>query len=248
MENYWQIPTPDRFRLETTAALEDHWQIPMPDHFRFRLETREPTAALIALLRRHTGKAMNELRVAILDQQPFLDERPHHNEYTDFGRRVTDLLNDLEARDVRYAVEVDGKKVRPQDLRNVFQRWRRRYIDIEWMDTLDSGDPIDIETLEWLKQNASRDKFRSELRRIVRGGCALDQDAAAWARRERDLILQDLWTAATESGGNVDIDMLEWLKQSASVEVYRATLEQIVQGDRHTCDKATMAWARHELE
>jgi hypothetical protein len=46
----------------------------MSDHFLLRLETREPTAALIALLRRHTGKAMNELRQAILTQQPFLDE------------------------------------------------------------------------------------------------------------------------------------------------------------------------------
>src|SRR5262245_43240279 len=140
----------------------------MADHCRLRLETREPTAALIALLRRHTGKAMNELGQAILAQHPFLDETPHHNEYSDFCTRVTDLLNDLEARGFRYAVEVDGKKVSPQDLRNLFQQWHDIGVEIEWTDVLKSGEPIDIETLEWLKQKASREKFRSELRGIVR--------------------------------------------------------------------------------
>jgi hypothetical protein len=222
----------------------------MADHFRLRLETREPTAALIALLRRHTGKATNEVRQAILAQQPFLDERPHHNEYSDFCTRVTDLLNDLEARGIRYAVEVDGKRVSPQHLLNLFQQWRDIGVEIDWTDVLKSGEPIDIETLEWLKQNASRDKFRSELKGIVRGEprYTCDEAAVAWARRERDLILQALWTAATESGGHVDMDMLEWQRQNASAEVFRATLAQIVQGDRYTCDEATVAWAQRELQ
>jgi hypothetical protein len=193
---------------------------------------------------------MNELRQAILAQQPFLDEKRHHNEYSDFCTRVTDLLNDLEARGFRYTVEVDGKKVSPQHLRNLFQLWRDIGVDIEWMDVLKSGEPIDIETLEWLKQNASRDKFRIELKGIVRREphYTCDEGAVAWARRERDLILKDLWTAAAGSGGQVDIDMLEWLRQGASAEVFRTTLEQIAQGNRYTCDEATVTWARRELE
>ena len=222
----------------------------MADHFRLCLETREPTAVLIALLRRHTGKAMNELRQAIVTQQPFLDERPHSNEYSEFCTRVTDLLNDLEAHSVRYAIEVDGEKVSPHDLRNLFQLWRDIGIDIAWMDVLKSGEPIDIETLEWLKQTASGDKFRFELKGIVRGErsytCA--EGTVAWARRERDLILNALWTAAAELGSRVDIDMLEWLRQGASAEMFRTTLEQITQGDRYTCDEPTVAWARRELE
>src|SRR5262245_52793127 len=222
----------------------------MADHCRLRLETREPTAALIALLRRHTGKAMNELRQAVLAQQPFLDERPHHNEYSDFCTRVTDLLNDLEAQGIRYAVEVDGKKVSPQHLRNLFQQWHDIGVEVEWTDVVKSGEPIDIEALEWLKQNASRDKLRSELKGIVRGApyYTCDEGAVAWARRERDLVLRALWAAADESGGHVDIDMLEWLRQGASPEVFRTTLEQIAQGDRYTCEDATVAWARRELD
>jgi len=70
----------------------------------------------------------------------------------------------------------------------------------------------------------------------------------AWARRERDLILNALWTAAAELGGQVDIDMLEWLRQGASPEMFRTTLEQIAQRERYICDEPTVAWARRELE
>lgn len=222
----------------------------MADHIRVFLETREPTAELIGLLRRHTGKGVNDLRQAIVTQQPILDEKPHHNEYTEFCTRTTELLDELEARGIRYAVELDGVGESPQDLRNEFQRWRNLGVQIEWADVLKSGEPIDIDTLEWLKQNASRDVFRIEFKGIVRGDryYRCDEGTAAWARRERDLTLKALWTTATESGGQVDIDMLEWLRESASGEVFRATLEQIVREHRYTCDEATVAWARRELE
>jgi len=94
--------------------------IAMADHFRVFLETREPTAELIRLLRRHTGKGANDLRQAIMSQQPILDEKPHHNDYPEFCTRTAELINDLEVIGIRYTVELDGVRESTQYVRNVF--------------------------------------------------------------------------------------------------------------------------------
>jgi hypothetical protein len=92
----------------------------MVDHFRMFLETREPTAKLIGLLRRHTGKGLNDIRQAIMAGQPILDEKPHHNDYAKFCTRTAALVNDLEANGIRYTVELDGYLEGPQYLQNLF--------------------------------------------------------------------------------------------------------------------------------
>jgi hypothetical protein len=92
-------------------------------HFRLSLETTEPAAPLIALLRRHTGKTISELCEAVAAGRPFLDEAPHHNRYSEFIARVTELLDELDARGIGWGVEVDGARESPQYLRNVFARW-----------------------------------------------------------------------------------------------------------------------------
>src|SRR5689334_23227660 len=95
----------------------------MADHLRLFLETTEPTASLISLLRRHTGQSISNLGQAITNRLPFLDETPHHNQYSEFVARVTELLDELETQGIRYGVEIDGVPESPQYLRNVFQRW-----------------------------------------------------------------------------------------------------------------------------
>ena len=95
----------------------------MPEHFRLSLETREATAPLVTLLRRHTGKPISDLRQVITMGQPFLDERPHHNQYSEFIARVTQLIDDLDAKRISYLIEIDGTLRNPQYLRNLFQRW-----------------------------------------------------------------------------------------------------------------------------
>ena len=157
----------------------------MPNHFRLSLETTEVTAPLIALLRRHTGKPISELSQAIKQQQPFLDESPHHNQYSEFIEQVTKLLDDLEAQGIRYLVEMNGSPESPQYLRNVFQLWHDIGEETKWMTYLESGEP-DIETLEWLRQWwDSDDVFQTTLRQIIAGaGYTCDEETIAWASRE----------------------------------------------------------------
>lgn len=97
----------------------------MASHVRLFLETREPTAPLIALLRRYTGKGMNDLRQAIMARQPFLDMAPHERQHSDVCKRIAEMLDELEARGVRYAAEVDGVRRDPQHLRNILQSGER---------------------------------------------------------------------------------------------------------------------------
>ena len=78
----------------------------MAEHFRLTLETTDATIAVIALLRRHTGKPISDLRHAIANRKPFLDEVPHHNQYSEFITRLTPLLDDLEAEGISFRVEV----------------------------------------------------------------------------------------------------------------------------------------------
>ncbi|MGC3971403.1 MAG: hypothetical protein QM775_29910 [Pirellulales bacterium] len=156
----------------------------MSDHFRLFLETTQATAPLIALLRRHTGKPVSDLRYAITNRQPFLDEEPHHNRYSEFIERVTELLNDLEAEGVRYLVEVDGLPETTQYLRNTFQRWHDIGVQTQQMTDLESGEPC-IKTLERLKQDAPTEVFQHTLKQIINGdGYACDEETVNWARRE----------------------------------------------------------------
>lgn len=156
----------------------------MADHFRLYLETTEATAPLIAILRRHTGKSMSDLRQAITTRQPILDERPHQNQYSMFIETFTKLLNDLESDGIPYRIEVDGSPESHQYVRNVFQRWNEIGQHNRWMDDLQSGKPC-IETLEWLKNSFPTDVFRQTLKQIIdRDGYACDEKIEAWARRE----------------------------------------------------------------
>jgi hypothetical protein len=158
----------------------------MPYHLRLLLETMEATTPLIGLLRRHTGKPISELRTAITTRQPFLDEPPHHNQYSEFIARVTRLLDDLEGKGIRYLVEVDGSPESSLYLRNVFRQWHDIRAEVSRMTDLESGAPC-IETLEWMKRASTADVFRQTLRQIVDGDCyTCDEQTVAWARRELD--------------------------------------------------------------
>ena len=90
---------------------------------------------MLAILRSHLGAPISDLRKAITNRQPFLDEKPHHNQYTEFVERVATLLDDLDTEGIRYLVEIDGSPESPEYLRNVFQEWhdigeqRRRNTD-----------------------------------------------------------------------------------------------------------------------
>jgi|WetSurMetagenome_2_1015567.scaffolds.fasta_scaffold07334_7 hypothetical protein len=156
----------------------------MTGHFRLFLDTTSPTAPLIALLRRHTGKALGELRHAIAGRQPFLDETPHHNRYSAFISQVTGLLNDLEAQGIPYLVEVNGLPEGPQYLRNVFRQWRDLKVETRHMADLESGAP-GIETLMWLKSESPVQVFQQTLEQIIAGdGYECDEETVAWARQE----------------------------------------------------------------
>ena len=156
----------------------------MAEHFRLSLTTVTPSAPLIALLRRHTGKPLSHLREAIVTRQPFLDETPHHNEYSDFIVRITKMLDDLEVAGIAFQVEVDGVPQSPQYLRNVFQQWHDIGVQTEYMDDLESGDPC-IETLEWLKSTSPPDVFFHTLNQIIQqDGYNVDAETLAWAQRQ----------------------------------------------------------------
>ena len=171
----------------------------MPHHFRLSLEMTDATASLIALLRRHTGKPISDLRQAIANRQPFLDERPHHNQYSEFIKRDIDLLDGLEAEGIRYLVEVDGSPESPQYLRNVFQRWHDIGLETRRMTDLESGEPCK-ETLEWLKRESPADVFKQTIKQIIdRDSYACDEETVAWARREWDTVEQ---AAPPDRGGD----------------------------------------------
>jgi hypothetical protein len=93
-------------------------EIPTAAHVRLLLETREPTTPLIVLLRRYTGKLMDHLRQSVMPGRPVLDKELHHSEYPVLG----ELLRELEARSIRYDVEVDGEPESAQYLRNLLQQ------------------------------------------------------------------------------------------------------------------------------
>lgn len=112
----------------------------MPSHFCIRLGAREPSALLIALLRRHTDKTIAQLRDAIIQQKPIIDEQPHHNGYSAFIEALTNLLNELEARGFEYLVELDGRSKSPEYLRNVFNRWHKIGKQLKEEDDLASDD------------------------------------------------------------------------------------------------------------
>ncbi|MCA9113184.1 MAG: hypothetical protein KDA52_24745 [Planctomycetaceae bacterium] len=171
----------------------------MAEHFRLFLETNKATAPVIALLRRHTGKPLSELRNAVSNRQPFIDETPHHNQYSEFITCVTALLDDLEAAGISYLVEVDGASESAQYLRNVFQRWHDIGIETEHMSDLESGEPS-IETLGWLKREPPADVFRQTIRQIIDGdGYACDEETVAWARR----ALEDAEPGAAADDGEM---------------------------------------------
>ena len=156
----------------------------MPSHFRLALAGAVATPSLIALLRQHTGKSISELRQAIATQRPFLDETPHHNQYSEFIARATRLLDELDAEGIKYVVEVDGSPESPQYIRNTFQRWNEIRVQTMHMIDLESGEPC-IETLEWLQENSPQDVFRQTLKQIVGGNLHnVDEGTLAWAKQQ----------------------------------------------------------------
>lgn len=156
----------------------------MATRFRLTLESNEATLAVIALLRRHTAKSYSELRAAVVNRKPILDEAPHHNVYSEFITRVTNLVDDLEASGFYYRVEVDGVSESPQYLRNLFQGWQDGLVETQYWTGLESGEPC-IETLQWLKREAPSDIFLHTIRQIIHGdGYTCDEETVAWAKRE----------------------------------------------------------------
>lgn len=156
----------------------------MTSYVRLFLEKTEPTAQLIVLLRRYTDKGMDDLRRAIMAQQPFLEVALHDRRHPDFYKRIAELIDELEAQGVPYAADVNGVRRHPPYLRNILQSWREGGLESERMSDLESGEPS-IDTLEWLKEAAPRDVFRTTLEQIVRGdGYMCDEATIAWARRE----------------------------------------------------------------
>ena len=156
----------------------------MADHFRLFLDSTEVKASLIGLLRRHTGKPISELRNAIAHRRAFIDEVPHHNQYSEFIARVTPLLDELDAQRISYSVELDGLPESPEYLRSVFQRWEEIGEEVRRMSDLESGEPC-IETLEWLKRNSPAEVFQQTLKLILESGdYACDEKTVAWARSE----------------------------------------------------------------
>jgi hypothetical protein len=121
----------------------------MSNHFRLSLATTEATAPVIAVLRRHTGKSISELRRVITSQQPILDETPHHNQYAAFLESMIMLLDSLEAESIPYGLEIDGLPENRQFLNNILQQWHDIGESIMYMSDLESGVPS-IETVEWL--------------------------------------------------------------------------------------------------
>jgi len=156
----------------------------MPTHFRISLESNEATAQVIAVVRRHTGMSISDVRSRILVGQPIIDESPHHNEYSEFIETLTHLLDELEANEKRYVVEIDEVRESPKYLRNTFQRWRDTGVEGRMMADLESGEPC-IDTLEWIKRESTPDVFRTTLRQIIdRDGFECDQETIDWAKRE----------------------------------------------------------------
>lgn len=47
--------------------------------------------------------------------------------------------------------------------------------------------------------------------------------------------------------GEPNIDTLQWLQRQAPVEIFRDTLEQIVQGGQYNVDSETLDWVKHHL-
>jgi len=159
----------------------------MASHFRLTLKTTKATAPIIALLRRHTGKSMSDLRNAITTQQPFLDATPDQNDYEEFATSVVALLDNLEAEDIQYLVEVDGSPESLQHLRNIFQQGHEIDEQTRHEMDLESGEPC-IETLEWLKRESPHNVFCQTLKQIVKGrGYKVDAETLAWAKRELDI-------------------------------------------------------------
>jgi hypothetical protein len=156
----------------------------MPTHFRISLAPNEATAQVIAIVRRHTGMSISDIRLRILDGQPIIDDSPHHNEYSEFIGNLTHLLDELEANGKRYVVEMDGIRESPEYLRNTFQRWCDIGVESRMMADLESGEPC-IDTLEWLKRESTPDVFFGTLRQIVdQDGFECDQKTIEWARKE----------------------------------------------------------------
>ncbi len=80
--------------------------------------------ALIATIRRHTGKPISSIQRAIRTQQAFLDETPQQNDYDHFITSLRALLDDLEAQKIEYQIEIDGDIESPTYLRNLFTQWK----------------------------------------------------------------------------------------------------------------------------
>lgn len=163
----------------------------MPSHFCITLQATSAPASLISLLRRHTGISIADVRQAISKRKPILDEMPHHNQYSAFITRVTELLDALDAQNIAYRVTVDGATESRDYLRNAFQSWHDIRVESRRLGDLESGEPC-IETLEWLKRHPAADVFRQTIRQIIDGdGYRCDEQTVAWARAEWEATKRD---------------------------------------------------------
>ena len=95
----------------------------MSNHFQITLATRAATPDVLSVLRRALNQPLMTLKASILAGRPILDEEPHHNDYDDIIKRVTDLPGDLDRRELDYEIRIDGSPESVDYLRNLFARW-----------------------------------------------------------------------------------------------------------------------------
>ncbi|MEM7356096.1 MAG: hypothetical protein AAF657_35095 [Acidobacteriota bacterium] len=93
------------------------------DNLKLIVESSDVQVGLIALIRRHTGLPIGQIRRAILTQTPVLDVTPHHNEYDEFARKTEPLLRQLEAESCNIRLIVDGSEESVEFVRNAFRQW-----------------------------------------------------------------------------------------------------------------------------
>ncbi len=93
------------------------------ENLKLVIESSTAPTSLIALLRRHTGFSIGQIKSALLAGTPVLDVSPHHNEYDDFMESTEALICQLEKEHCDFRLIVDGEEESSQFARNVFKQW-----------------------------------------------------------------------------------------------------------------------------
>jgi hypothetical protein len=93
------------------------------DNFKLIVEAPGAPAALVGLLRCHTGMSFAQIRQALVTGAPVMDVCPHHNVYDEFIEKTLPLLSELEDTGYPFRLIVDGVDEDLEYVRNVFDQW-----------------------------------------------------------------------------------------------------------------------------